>query len=162
MACKFWSIIFTKIYIFYGAISDVKRHIPVSRILKLPHPRVLSLLFLVRFDLECPLITATILFLQALRICCQDMFFGRSRTSPTAFALTGTLPSLQNGEKHNPLHNAFRYTENTAHRLNVVEELFNTKINQPLEKDVSNEVRFLSILKLRTTLQTCLYIKPII
>lgn len=69
------------------------------------------------------------------------MFFGRSRTSPTAFALTGTLPSLQNGEKHNPLHNAFRYTENTAHRLNVVEELFNTKINQPLEKDVSNEVR---------------------
>lgn len=67
------------------------------------------------------------------------MFFGRSRSSPNVSALAGS--SRKNGEVENPLKNAFRYAEKMEHRLNVVEELFNVKVEQPLEKDVSNEVR---------------------
>ncbi len=66
------------------------------------------------------------------------MFFGRSRNTPTAQQLT--RGSGAEAASQNPLHNAFRHTENTAQRLNVVEELFSIKVNQPLEKDVSNEV----------------------
>ena len=79
-------------------------------------------------------------FTQALRICCQDMFFGRSRSSPTVNALTGARKGADNATLQNPLQNAFRHTKTTRHRLNVVEELFNIKVNQPLEKDISNEV----------------------
>ena len=68
------------------------------------------------------------------------MFFGRSRSTPTVHALTGAVGNGVSGEVQNPLHNAFRHTENTKHRLNVVEELFSVKVNQPLEKDISNEV----------------------
>ena len=70
------------------------------------------------------------------------MFFGRSRSSPNVSSLTGGSYSSKNGAVQNPLQNAFRLTETTAHRLNVVEELFNVKVNQPLEKDISNEVCF--------------------
>lgn len=69
------------------------------------------------------------------------MFFGRSRSTPNASALTGASYKSKNGQVQNPIQNAFRYTEKMEHRLNVVEELFNVKVNQPLEKDVSNEVR---------------------
>ena len=68
------------------------------------------------------------------------MFFGRSRSCPNASVLTGSAFSPRGGEIRNPLQNAFRYTETTGQRLNVVEELFNVKVNQPLEKEVSNEV----------------------
>ena len=70
------------------------------------------------------------------------MFFGRSRSCPNTSVLTGSVYSSKRAESRNPLQNAFRYTETTGQRLNVVEELFNVKVNQPLEKDVSNEVRW--------------------
>ena len=36
MACKFWGIVFSKIYGFWGSISDVGWYTPVTRLLKLP------------------------------------------------------------------------------------------------------------------------------
>lgn len=93
------------------------------------------------FELDFEISVDLIIPFKALRICCQDMFFGRSRSCPNASVLTGSSFISKGGKVLNPLHNAFRYTETTVHRLNVVEELFNVKVNQPMEKDVSNEVR---------------------
>ena len=101
-------------------------------------------------ELDFEISVDLILRFKALRICCQDMFFGRSRSCPNASILTGSGFISSGGKVVNPLHNAFRYTETTGQRLNVVEELFNVKVNQPMEKDVSNEVcpldRLLSII----------------
>lgn len=80
------------------------------------------------------LIRLTILFVQAFRICCQDMFFARSRNTPTAQGLVGNTSSAS------PLETAFKPARTMTERVNVVGELVNIKLSSPIDADFSVQV----------------------
>ena len=73
-----------------------------------------------------------------MRICCQDMFFSRSRSTQTAGLLTGI--STQNAMLGTPLEHAFRLMQKPSHRLNAVKELLDVKVTHPVEQDFTSEV----------------------
>lgn len=73
-------------------------------------------------------------FYRAMRICCQDLFFARSRNSGVTDGLGATAgPTL--------LESVFTGATTTAQRRNVVEELINVKVLGPTESDFCAEVR---------------------
>ena len=72
---------------------------------------------------------------QALRVCCQDMFFSRSRNTPSAQSLlstqSDTRPVLQEtltGLKH------------AEDKMNVIGELIDLKVDTPTGADYSSQV----------------------
>lgn len=71
---------------------------------------------------------------QAFRICCQDLFFARSRNTPTAQGLVGNVSSA------NPLEAAFKPARSMTERVNVVGELVNIKVSSPVDADFSIQV----------------------
>ena len=73
-------------------------------------------------------------FYRAMRICCQDLFFARSRSSGVTDRLvTSSRPTL--------LESAFTGATTTAQKRNVVEELINVKVLGQTESDFSAEVK---------------------
>ena len=78
-----------------------------------------------------------------MRICCQDMFFARSRNTPLAQELVGGM--ITPGQT--PLETAFRYSHSMTDKENVVSELVNLKVTGPVDVDFTNKVRvyFISV-----------------
>lgn len=76
-------------------------------------------------------------FYKAMRVCCQDMFFSRSRSTPTTALLTD-IPS-QNRMLGTPLEQAFKVMKKPSHKLNVVKELVDVKVNDPISQDFTSE-----------------------
>lgn len=70
-------------------------------------------------------------FYKAFRLCCQDLFFARSRNTPSAQGLAGTRSSP------NPLETAFKTTRSMTERVNVVGELVDIKVSSPVDADFS-------------------------
>lgn len=76
------------------------------------------------------------LLFQAMRICCQDMFFQRSRSTrassgmPDESAVYGAFKA------------AFNQPSTVEERMNVVEELVNMKVIGSSATDFSIQVRF--------------------
>ena len=73
-------------------------------------------------------------FYRAMRICCQDLFFARSRSS-------GVTDRLGVVRGPTVLESAFTGATTTAQKRNVVEELINVKVMGPSELNFSGEVR---------------------
>ncbi|CAH1270801.1 Hypp4442 [Branchiostoma lanceolatum] len=74
-------------------------------------------------------------FYKAIKLCCQDMFFARSRSSNTSSALIGGRPA--NGRT--ALEAAFRHSTTSERRGHVVSELINTKVTAPVEAEFSSQ-----------------------
>lgn len=77
-----------------------------------------------------------------MRVCCQDMFFSRSRSTQVGHQLL-SIPATREQSRTlgTPLENMFRNTPKQSHKLNAVKELLDVKIKDPVEQDFSNEVR---------------------
>lgn len=71
-------------------------------------------------------------FYRAMRICCQDLFFARSRSS-------GVTDRLEVGRGSSIIESAFTGATTTAQKRNVVEELINVKVTGPSEVNFSAE-----------------------
>lgn len=76
-----------------------------------------------------------------MRVCCQDMFFSRSRSTQASHQLLN-IPSTQqqNRTLGTPLESMFKNAKKPSHKLNAVKELLDVKIKDPVEQDFSNEV----------------------
>lgn len=72
--------------------------------------------------------------LQAMRICCQDMFFQRSRPSAPA------MPSDNGASLYDTFKATFSQTNAVQDRINVVEELVNLKVIGTSDTDFSIKV----------------------
>ena len=74
---------------------------------------------------------------------CQDMFFSRSRTTPTSRALAAKVP-ITGGSAPNSrtaLEAAFHVTSKTqTEKSNVVGELLDVRVTDPLQNQFSEEV----------------------
>ena len=70
-----------------------------------------------------------------MRICCQDMFFARARSTSAA----RSLPDASSNGK-TPLENAFQHVATMAERTNVVSELVDIKVTSVTDVDYSAEV----------------------
>ncbi|XP_015775930.1 PREDICTED: uncharacterized protein LOC107354046 isoform X1 [Acropora digitifera] len=70
-------------------------------------------------------------FYKAIRICCQDMFFARSRNTSTARGLVGGVSSAS------PLETALKPARTMTEKVNVVGELVNIKVSSPIDADFS-------------------------
>ena len=77
---------------------------------------------------------------QAMRVCCQDMFFSRSRSTPAGHQLLN-IPS-SNGSLGTPLEHVFRLMKKPTSKLHAVNELLDTKVKDPVQQDFSSEVLF--------------------
>ena len=88
-------------------------------------------------------------FLQTMRVCCQDMFFSRSRSTQVGHQLL-SIPATREQSRMlgSPLEHMFRKAPKQSQKLNAVKELLDVKIKDPVEQDFSNEVKRNSILLL--------------
>ncbi|XP_078608959.1 uncharacterized protein LOC144880579 isoform X5 [Branchiostoma floridae x Branchiostoma japonicum] len=74
-------------------------------------------------------------FYKAIKLCCQDMFFARSRSTNTSSALIGGRPA----NDRTALEAAFRHSTTSEKRGHVVSELINTKVTAPVEAEFSSQ-----------------------
>ena len=84
---------------------------------------------------ECDF-TCSFYLLQCLKMVCQDMFFSRSRATPTSRSLAG-------GEEMTgraALEAAFKVTKSTGDKESVVGELLDLKINDSIDAQYSDKV----------------------
>ena len=79
--------------------------------------------------------------LQTMRVCCQDMFFSRSRSTPSGHQLLN-IPASRDQSRMlgTPLEHMFKRAQKQSQKLNAVKELLDVKIKDPIEQDFSNEV----------------------
>jgi len=82
-------------------------------------------------------------FYKGMRICCQDMFFSRSRSTSCGNRLLG-IPSASTNvpsstSKGKPLAHAFKLMKQPSSKLNTVKELVDIKVSDPVTHDYSNE-----------------------
>lgn len=75
-----------------------------------------------------------------MRVCCQDMFFSRSRSTPSGHQLLNIPSDNQQRMLGTPLEHAFKLMKKPAQRLNAVKELLDVKVKDSVEHDFSNEV----------------------
>lgn len=66
-----------------------------------------------------------------MRICCQDLFFARARSTDAAHTLVNSKT---------PLENAFQHVTTMSERTNVVSELLNIKVSSINDTDYSPQV----------------------
>lgn len=70
-----------------------------------------------------------------MRICCQDMFFARARSTNAARSLTEDSSNAKT-----PLEKAFQHVSTMAQRTNVVSELVDIKVTSVTDVDYSPQV----------------------
>ena len=75
---------------------------------------------------------------QALKVVCQDMFFSRSRSTPTSRGLMGITGSQVKGRA--ALEAALRIGRNPEEKSNVTGELLDIRVTVPTEKEFSEQV----------------------
>jgi len=75
-----------------------------------------------------------------MRVCCQDMFFSRSRSTPSGHQLLN-IPASRDQSRMlgTPLEHMFKKAQKQSQKLNAVKELLDVKIKDPIEQDFSNE-----------------------
>ena len=71
-----------------------------------------------------------------MRICCQDLFFSRARSTDAAHSLVND--TTENGKS--PLEKAFQHVSTMTQRTNVVNELVNIKVTSINDVDYSSKV----------------------
>ena len=76
------------------------------------------------------------IFSQAMRICCQDLFFARARSTDAAHTLVNDATT--NGKS--PLEKAFQHVSTMTQRTNVVSELVGIKVTSVNDVDYSPKV----------------------
>lgn len=88
--------------------------------------------------LLAPILLKNLFFLtwQALRVICQDMFFSRSRNTPSATNLAGSNIM----ESRRALESALTGVRNADDRMNVIGELVDMKVDSPVNMDYSSQV----------------------
>ena len=84
-----------------------------------------------------------IISFQALKIICQDMFFARSRASTTTKSLINREGASSQGRTI--LESAFKYTDNSSDKANVVGELLNLRARAPVEAHFEEPVSYHSL-----------------
>jgi len=79
-------------------------------------------------------------FYKTMRVCCQDMFFSRSRSTPSGHQLLN-IPASRDQSRMlgTPLEHMFKKAQKQSQKLNAVKELLDVKIKDPIEQDFSNE-----------------------
>ena len=75
---------------------------------------------------------------QALKVVCQDMFFSRSRSTPTSRGLMGITGSQVKGRA--ALEAALCIGRNPEEKSNVTGELLDIRVTVPTEKEFSEQV----------------------
>lgn len=79
--------------------------------------------------------------MQALKFVCQDLFFSRSRTTRMTQGILGSANARQG------LENAFQVARTVVERDHVTGELFDSKVNGPLEREYSEQVSRIILIK---------------
>ena len=74
--------------------------------------------------------------IQALKIICQDMFFSRSRTTPTSQRILGVPVNSSNRAA---LETAFKIARTQDEKTNVTGELLEMKVTLPTEAEFSEQ-----------------------
>jgi predicted AAA+ superfamily ATPase len=76
-----------------------------------------------------------------MRICCQDLFFARARSTDAAHTLVNGATT--NGKS--PLEKAFQHVTSMPQRTNVVSELVNIKVTSINDVDYSPKVLYIEL-----------------
>lgn len=87
------------------------------------------------FSLWLSLVSAFIFHPQAIKTCCQDLFFARAAKSCTRATVPGHSVAMSSS-----LDSVFPQTHTLGQKLNVVNELVNTRVTAPTNLDYSDEV----------------------
>jgi len=77
-------------------------------------------------------------FYKGMRICCQDMFFSRARSSAHDNQLK-SIPSTGNTSMGKPLEHAFKLMKQPSTKLNAMKELVDVKVSDPVNHDYTSE-----------------------